>query len=336
MKASDKIIDIIKTMEGFTAVPRWDINQWTVGFGTRCPDEDLERYLAEGIPLEEAHELFMEHLVIFEREVNAFIERNGLSLNQSQFDAVVSMSYNLGYGFLYNTNHRATRAILNGAEGNELIFAFSVSCTAGGEFLPGLMRRRLMEAVMYLQGIYNQHPTNNYCYVLYDGNGGVRDVVAQGYDCNLTAVPMSEPTYEGHTFLGWYTAPEGGVRITSLDRSMHGMTLYAHWQKGDGSADLPVQPVDGIKVKVTGYSVNIRSGPGTEYGIVGGVTRGDELVITGVCDVDGELWGQFETGWICLRYTNYEEVIAGNGGGGEDDPVDQPQEQLPVIASVIA
>lgn len=336
MKASDKIIDIIKTMEGFTAVPRWDYSQWTVGFGTRCPDKDLARYKAEGIPLEEAHALFMEHLVYFEREVNSFIDRNGLNLNQAQFDALISMTYNLGAAFLYNSNHRVTKAILSGAEGNDLIYAFSISCTAGGEFLPGLMRRRLMEAAMYLQGVYNQYPAENYCYVLYDGNGGQRDVVAQGFDCNLTATPMSVPTYEGYTFLGWYTAPTGGVRITALDHSMNGMTLYAHWQKGSGEVNVPVQPVDGIKVKVTGDSVNVRSGPGMDYSILTRVVRGDELVITGVCEVDGDPWGKFADGWISLNYTNYAEVIS----GGEDQPLDKPEDDisahLPMDATVVS
>lgn len=336
MKASDKIIDLIKTMEGFTAVPRWDYTQWTVGFGTRCPDEHLARYKAEGIPLEEAHALFMEHLVYFEDEVNAFMKRNDLELSQHQFDALVSMTYNLGSAFLHNSNHRATKAILSGAEGNDLIYAFTVSCTAGGEFLPGLMRRRLMEAVMYLQGVYNQHPAENYCYVLYDANGGTRDVVAQGFDCNLTAAPMSVPTYEGYTFLGWYTAPVGGVRIKALDHSMDGMTLYAHWQKGGGTVDLPVQPVDGVKVKVTGNSVNVRTGPGMDYDIVGQVVRNDELVITGVYEESGYLWGRFDRGWLRLDYTNYEEVISGGSDHVPDDPNEDNTHELPVDATVVA
>ena len=152
MTVSDACVTTIKQMEGFLAIPRWDYGQWTVGFGSRCPDEHLERYQKEGIPMEEADALMREHLQIFEKAVNSYADRHGLSLNQGQFDALVCMSYNLGTALLYNTTNMINTAILGGASENELIYAFSVYCTAGGEFLPGLIRRRLVEANMYIHG----------------------------------------------------------------------------------------------------------------------------------------------------------------------------------------
>jgi lysozyme len=105
-------------MEGFEAIPYWDYGQWTVGFGTRCPDEHLARYQKEGIPYEEAHELMREHVAIFEGYVNTFMNNNDLQLSQHQFDALVSLVYNLGPAVLYDYESDLMHAILNGAGGN--------------------------------------------------------------------------------------------------------------------------------------------------------------------------------------------------------------------------
>ena len=238
MSVSQDCVDRIKKIEGFHAIPYWDYSQWTVGFGSTCPSDKLEKYKAEGIPMEEANRLMMEQLAKFEESVNSFADDKNLQLTQGQFDALVSMTYNLGTGMLYNSGNRVYQAIINGATGNDLIFAFSIYCTAGGEFLPGLMRRRLVEANMYLNSRYSDYAPESYCYVLYDANGGTRDVVAQGYDCNLAAEPLSVPTYSGYTFVGWYTAANGGTKITSLDETTDGMTLF--WRKQSTSVSVPV------------------------------------------------------------------------------------------------
>ena len=44
MKASEDCVNIMKQLEGFNAIPKWDYSQWTVGFGSRCPDDKLEEY----------------------------------------------------------------------------------------------------------------------------------------------------------------------------------------------------------------------------------------------------------------------------------------------------
>ena len=93
MEISEKLVNLIKEMEGFVATPQWDYGQWSVGFGSRCPDEDLERYKANGITPQEAHDLMMMHLDTFEEAVNGFMTRKQIQLNQHQFDAVVSFVY---------------------------------------------------------------------------------------------------------------------------------------------------------------------------------------------------------------------------------------------------
>ena len=335
MAVSDICVEMIKRMEGFVAIPRWDYGQWTVGFGSRCPDEDLARYQKEGIPMDEADALMRRYLETFEKSVNSYADRHDLTLTQGQFDALVCMTYNLGTSILHNTSNMINTAILGGASENELIYAFSVYCTAGGEFLPGLIRRRLVEANMYINGEYGDYAPENYCYVLYDANGGTKDVSAQGFDCNLPAEPLSRPTREGYTFAGWYTAANSGTRVTALNESHSGMTLYAHWEKGSTSGDASSLPQGGLKVTVQIDAVNVRNGAGNDFAIVGGVFRDEELTITALATVDGKRWGRFEKGWIPLQYTNYGE-LTGDYGDQEDSGTDAEVIEVPVRATVLS
>lgn len=331
MRASQEIVDMIQSIEGFQAIPYWDYAQWTVGFGTECPEEDLERYRAEGIPVEEAQALFAKHMVRHENAVNKFIDKYGLTLNQAQFDALISYTYNLGPNTLSKDTYTIVQAITSGATGNELVYAFSIYCMAGGEFQPGLMRRRLAEANLWFHGEYGAYPPESYCYVHYDANGGVRDASAQGYDCNMPATPMSRPTKEGYTFVGWYTAAEGGVKITSLDETHHGMTLYAHWEEGVKEVETPTQPAEGIRVTVKSAAAHVRSGPGLTYGISKVVYAGEALTITGTTQADGLLWGLCGDGWISLEHTTYFDIVK---------PDDEPDEEkkpvrIPELATIV-
>ena len=336
MKASDDVVLYLKTMEGFTAVPRWDYVQWTVGYGNRCPDEHLDRYLEEGIPIEEADALFLEQLAYFEDQVNSFMDRNGIQLEQHQFDAVLSLTYNCGAAWLYGSSSLLS-GILNGATGNTLIGLMSQWCTAGGSYLPGLMRRRITEADMFLNGRYNTQMLDNYCYVFFDAGAGTASAPAQGYDCNLYAVPMVTASREGYTFLGWYTAETGGVKVTYLDENMHLMTLYAHWTEGDGEYSGDTDYVeDAVLVTVTGDIVNVRKGPGTGYPVVGSVVEGEKIAITEVTMAGGRLWGKFEKGWLCLEYTDYDKFVSDSGGsGGSSTTTPENPYEVPIYATVI-
>ena len=53
---------------------------------------------------------------------------------------------------------------------------------------------------------------------------------------------------------------------------------------------------------VTGSGVNVRSGAGTSYPIVGSKTMGDVVTITETVSADGMIWGKIGTGWISMNY----------------------------------
>ena len=332
MQVSEKMVKLIEQMEGFDAVPFWDYSQWTVGFGSRCPDEDLERYRENGITPEEADQLMRGELAKFVTDVNSFMVRNQIQLEQHQFDALVSFVYNVGSSVLKNNSNTVIQAILNGAEGNDFMFAMGQWCSAGGDFLYGLLRRRMMESNIYLYGTYTTELPESYCYVKFDANGGARDCRAQAYDSNMPTAPLSMPTRSGYTFVGWFTEATGGTRVTALDETTNGITLYAHWELGAVTPNQPTDPESGVEVLVTGENVHVRQAPGISSGIVTTVYRGEKLLITGLTEKGGSLWGCFDKGWIALEHTNYFEVTGSDGDQGDEGQ----KVEVPIYATVLS
>ena len=303
--ASDECLRILKEEEGFSKTPYWDYSQYTVGYGTRCPDDMLAYYQEHGITEEEAEVLLRNHLTAIELDLNTLIvDGYGLTLSQNQFDALVLFSYNCGTGWAYDDNGTLNKALKANATGNGIIRAFALWCSAGGEIKDFLLRRRLSEANMYLNNVYSRTPPENYCYVIYDANGGTTSPRSQGYDSNEPVEPFPTPTYEGYTFTGWYTAAKGGTKVTVLDASTKSATLYAQWVDAEGKA--PENEIVNVNVTVTADGVNIRKGPGTNHTVVGTANTGDTMTITETAMGGGLKWGKFDGGWICLQYTNFD------------------------------
>ena len=322
---SEDMIALLKTLEGFDRYPRWDYSQWTVGYGTACPSEDLDRLSRDGITVEEAEVLLKQHLAGFVKTVNSFNVKYSLNMTQNDFDAVLMFTYNLGHSWMfYDSNFRT--ALIEGYTGNDLMYVMGQWSHAGGEVLTALVKRRMMEYNMMVNGEYSRTLPDNYCYVLYEFNGGKGQTDVQCYDSDLTDEIRVIPTREGYTFAGWYTLNKGGVKVTRLDASVRNMTLYARWVKNgetppqeEPGTDVPEnQPAEPVKITVSVNDVNVRTGPGTNYPVVDCVAKGTQMTITEVQTGTGYTWGKFDGGWIALMYTNYEEVVV------ERPPVTEP------------
>ena len=325
LTASADCLSVLKAEEGFSRTPYWDFTQYTVGYGTRCPDDMVEYYTQNGITEAEAETLLRNHLAGMERDIHVkIIDKYGLTLTQNQFDALVLFSYNCGTAWAYETNGTFHQAIITGATGNDLIRAFALWCSAGGQIRTFLLRRRLSEANMYLNAAYSKTPPENYCYVLYDANGGTSSPRSQGYDSNLTATPFPVATMEGYTFQGWFTAKNGGTKVTVLDASTKSATLYAQWTdvSGNKPPEAGATTQNPVTITVTGTDVNLRQGPGTNYTRVGVANKGQQLVITETASGSGYTWGKFDGGWIALQYTNYDSVV-------NQKPETKPEETTP-------
>lgn len=310
LKSSDALIKLLKYEEGFVKYPVWDYSQYTVGYGTRCPSDMVDYYKTHGITESEAELLLRNYLNNTENAIRRnLIEKYDVNLNQNQFDALVSFSYNLGTGWMSDTTSNIFLKVVNGATGNDLIDAFARWCNAGGVVNYVLLRRRLSEANMYLNGIYEHSKPDHYCYVTYNGNGGSISHRAQGYDCNFEAIPAVTASNGNYTFAGWYTAQVGGTKVEKLTAEHHGKVLYAHWAELGGGDDVTNE--EGVTVTITLKSdvVNLRKGPGTNYAIVGSARYGQTYTIYNVVENGGFLWGQFSGGWMVLQYTNYDQVV---------------------------
>ncbi len=337
MTVSQDMLDVVKKMEGFATYPYWDYSQWTVGYGTECPPDKLEEYKKNGITVEIGEELLRIEIASFEEEVNEYAQKYNLTFKQHEFDALVSLSYNCGGNWKWEKHGILNQAIRSGATGNDLIYAMSLYSKAHKDYV--LIRRRLTEANMYLNGIYKAYNRDddaypeNYRYVFLDGNGGDVTYAIHGYDskanpqvrATFTKIPTGIDENGNafvYTFAGWYTEPAGGTKVESLDGSLsNGTMLYARW--ADPNGDLAVLPkgdvIEGIEVTVTS-TANIRSGPGSYYSKLGTLEKGSSVIITETFTTNGSLWGKFGSGWIGLSNTNFDQIYV---------PPQPPQTQWP-------
>ncbi len=319
LTSSQELIDMIKTMEGFYPVAYWDYSQWTIGYGTRCPEGKETYYTAENpMTVEEAEILLRQELDYFEAQVNSFDLKHDLDLEQHEFDALVSFSYNCGAGWMRDTNGYFVKAILSGDKSNALIYGMLLWSKANTDYI--LVPRRKSEANLYINGVYKAYNTTGGVpdfikHVFLDGNGGTVRYVVHGYNVNeptgIVTDFSARPT--GYTFAGWFTAPSGGKQITVLDGSLsNGTVLYAQWKNEKGEiVQLPKGTVvDPIKVTVT-TKVKIRTGPGTYYPVATTLDMGTQLTVTETFRSGDTLWGKCDKGWISLAYTDYDKVMDG-------------------------
>lgn len=323
MTASEDLVDFIKEHEGFRSEAYVSGGQWSIGYGTSASPGDT-------ITREEAEEALRDHLLGVEKSLNSFITRYGLSLDQGQFDALASFTYNCGAAWMSQSGRFRT-AVIKGASESQFLFAISLWANNGSLPDPVLLKRRLAEADMYLNGTYSR-TSSTYTYTIFDANGGVPgsggEDKMQGYRKNTSAeILVEDPTLAGSQFAGWYTAKDGGTKVTELTASTAGKTLYAHyksngsssWESGSdvSGSDGSTKVVATGRVKCSTY-VNVRKGAGTGNALVGKVTNGTNVSIYQTTTVGSYKWGRIDSGWICMAYV---ELDGSSGGSDSDETV---------------
>lgn len=146
MKTSTSGINLIKQFEGKRLVAYQDsVGVWTIGFGTikypngqrvksgdTCTDVQAETYLKND-------------LVKFENAINRLVKVN---LNQNQFDALASFTYNLGETNLANSTLLKK---INAKDFKGAADEFLKWVNAGGKRLQGLVNRRNAERSLFLK-----------------------------------------------------------------------------------------------------------------------------------------------------------------------------------------
>lgn len=143
MKLSPQGADLIKSFEGLRlSAYQCQAGVWTVGYGTTGPNIGPSTRITK----EEADRLFEKQLETFEREVN-----NGVfvKLNQNEFDALVSFTYNVGVGAFTTSTLR--RLLNNGADRGIVASEFLRWIHVGdGKVSEGLKTRREKEKALFL------------------------------------------------------------------------------------------------------------------------------------------------------------------------------------------
>lgn len=159
-------IALIKRHEGFSPTAEWDYTRYAIGYGCSYdkafqmfPDNPKDEEGMITLTEEQAEQVLMEELLSCERSVGSYMERHGLALNQNQFDALVSFTYNLGSAWMTGQNSDGTpymiRDLLENTPSSEWTLArvqeaFGTWINAGGKPLDGLIRRRADEAKLFV------------------------------------------------------------------------------------------------------------------------------------------------------------------------------------------
>lgn len=277
MKASDDLKLLIKYWEGvrlkaYKAHPSEEY--WTIGYGHYGSDV----YEGMEITAEQADAYFEQDIAQFEAAARRINEKYGLNANQNQFDALVSLAYNFGPGWVEaNTGWRLARYIKSNfrdSYGNpipdlEIADAFAVLCSAGGEILPGLVKRRINEAEIFLYGSYNTALTN-FVVVIIDANGGTADgnrVVAYNKDKPYGSLPTA--SRQGFSLDCWKDSDTGAVLTgsTIADKSRY---ITAVWSGG-------IAP-ETYKLTVSGGEGSGSYTEGTKVKLVPAVSSGKAFV----------------------------------------------------------
>ena len=144
MNTSKAGIALIKRYEGcrlqaYKPIPAE--HYYTIGYGHYGPDVAPNMVISQA----EAEAILVNDLKKYEQAVNS----TGLTLNQSQFDALVSFAYNCGVGNL--------KKLVANRTPEQIADAMLMYNKGSGKVLPGLTKRRQEERALFL----SSNPTGN-------------------------------------------------------------------------------------------------------------------------------------------------------------------------------
>lgn len=145
MTVSAKGIDLICSFEGLRLTAYDDgVGIWTIGFGTIKYPNGVRVKRGDTCTLEQAKSYMRCDLIEFEHTVNSLVK---VPLNQNQFDALVSLTYNIGSGAFKSSTLLKK---LNLSDYKGAADQFDVWVNAGGKRMQGLANRRAKEKSLFL------------------------------------------------------------------------------------------------------------------------------------------------------------------------------------------
>lgn len=139
-------INLISSFED-TKLKAYDdgVGVWTIGTGTTIYPNGVKVKKGDTCTLEQAKTYFAHDLKRFEATVNKLVK---VPLSQNQFDAVVSLVYNIGSG---NFESSTLLKKLNAKDYQGAADQFPRWNKGGGKVLRGLVRRRAAERALFIK-----------------------------------------------------------------------------------------------------------------------------------------------------------------------------------------
>lgn len=148
MKISSNGIELIKQFEGLSLKPYLDaVNIPTIGFGNTYYEDGTRVTLKDKPITEERATELLEFIAnkTFSENINKVVK---VSLNQNQFDSLVSFSYNIG---TKNFNWSTLLKKLNLSDYKGVSLEFARWNQSSGKVLNGLIKRRLSEKELFIK-----------------------------------------------------------------------------------------------------------------------------------------------------------------------------------------
>ena len=145
-KVSKAGLELIKKYEGFRAEPyKCPAGVPTIGYGaTYYPDGKRVKMTDKPITEKQAADLLKQMVVPFEKAVDSYCID---TINQNQFDALVSFAYNVGTNALKNST--LLKKLNVNANDPTIKDEFMKWVKAGGRTLKGLVTRLKEESELY-------------------------------------------------------------------------------------------------------------------------------------------------------------------------------------------
>ena len=154
-------IDFIKAREGFSAKCYYDGAQSSIGYGTKCGTK--AHASGQHSITKAAAEVAMRQEIVSSYIPNVRRQTSGLQMNQNQFDALVSFTYNTGGGTSMIKNSplvKYLRGEMSQAAAASAFESYVVTNSATGKVDSGLKNRRRLEAKLFFSGVNPNPPTN--------------------------------------------------------------------------------------------------------------------------------------------------------------------------------
>ena len=167
----------------------------------------------------------------FETSLDKFLQENDLTLTDNQYDALISLTYNIGSGWMKNT--RLSNLLQSGNyTNNEIASAIGIWCHVKENGVTsihdGLVSRRISEINVFLYGDYSGSDSG-FCWVRFNADKGSCECDIAFYETGSTYDPFfTADCDDGDVFSGWYT--EDGEELTADMTVWQNLTVTARWQ----------------------------------------------------------------------------------------------------------